>query len=203
MLNFPEFVREVVHQPLANIEGRACPDQYVGIVRNVQDGFHRQNVRCRPPDRRYVILILESPHKAEYARELGPAQGNTGTLIRRHVANLECFQHCQDFGLILMNAIQYQCSLGCSPSSFRDVVFRNVWRNGGSECFVERLRSYLRDNDVVANCCTKGSVPELRTLVQSTLAENFRHLAVKRRTHPSSWWSGINRNAEWAFNVQD
>jgi hypothetical protein len=108
------------------------------------------------------------------------------------------------YGLILMNAIPYQCSLGYPTSRFRDAIFRKAWEGEGAALFVRRLTAYMRIDDVVANCCTRGcpsEEPELRALVQLRLKEAFPELEPMRRTHPSSWYSERNRNAVWKYKA--
>lgn len=206
-MDFPVVVRELLDEAAVNIEYRACPDQYVGILGGVQgnDFSERRNASCRPPNRPCAILILESPHTDEFVGEPAPAKGNTGQLIRTHIKTMQCFEPYLNYGLILMNAVPYQCSLGYPTSRFRDAVFRTVWEREGAELFVRRLTSYLRTGDVVANCCTRGcpsnEEPELRALVQLRLKEAFPALDPIRRTHPSSWYSKRNRDAEWKWTA--
>jgi len=141
-------------------------------------------------------MILESPHKDEFfGGGAAPANGNTGSNIKAWVADESLGFNTKDFGLILMNAIQYQCSLGCPTSYYRDDVFRDVWSNGGSNDFLERLDSVYHRGDVVVNCCTKGNgQPSLRRLVQTAItAPQSDFGVVEQRNHPSSWWSQQNR----------
>ncbi len=206
-MDFPGIVKGLFNEASAKIEHRACPDQYVGILGGVRgkDFRERRSASCRPPNRPCVILILESPHTDEFVGEPAPAKGKTGKLIRDHIETMQCFQRYLDYGLILMNAVPYQCSIGYPTSWFRDAIFRKAWGSEGSELFVRRLTAYMLVGDVVANCCTRGSPsneePELRALVQLRLKEAFPELEPMRRTHPSSWYSERNRNAEWKYKA--
>jgi hypothetical protein len=141
----------------------------------------------------------------EFSGEPGPAKGTTGALIRTHIRSINGLQDCLDFGLILMNAIPFQCSLGYSTSCFRDCVFRKVWNSGAKEIFVRRLNLYFREGDKVVNCCTKGCPSngelELRALVQGAIQEAYPNVEPMRRTHPSSWWSQRNRQAQWKYKT--
>jgi hypothetical protein len=210
MMNFNEVVRDFLKTAFLTIEDRICPDQYVGIISTLHksnDDFpERYNPDLRPNENPALILILESPHIDEFNGEPGPAKGTTGRLIRSHIGEMKCFREYSDYGLILMNAIQFQCSLGYPTDCFRDSLFRKVWRDGGKDQFIERLGMYLRSGDIIANCCTKGNGPknetELRVLVQSAIKEWSHNLEPMRRTHPSSWYSTINRAAEWKFPVK-
>ena len=102
-----------------------------------------------------MILILESPHKDEFKGEPGPARGATGHAISSQLMNVIGLRQFSDYGLILMNAIQYQCSLGKPTAKHRDTVFRRVWGSGGAEDFKDRLKTTYRPGDVIVNCCTK------------------------------------------------
>jgi hypothetical protein len=210
MLIFNEVVRNFLTTAFSSIEDRACPDQYVGIIRTLREANgdfpERRDAILRPDDTPILILILESPHIDEFIDEPGPAKGTTGRLIRSHISEMECFREYSDYGLILMNAIQYQCSLGYPTECFRDCMFRKVWRDEGKDLFIERIGRYLRSGDKIANCCTRGNGPksetELRVLVQSAIKEWRHDLEPMRRTHPSSWYSSTNRASEWTCRVK-
>ena len=177
-----------------------CEDQYVGntldIVKckKIPDNF-RQAVEERGAEK-CLILILESPHVDEFrdANNPGPAKGVTGRNIARYFDRVEGLKlySSKGYGLILMNAIQYQCSLGEPTDCFRDDIFHSVWNNGGESDFLERLQSAFRRGDIIANCCTKGDKkPYLRDLVQKAITEidNNDFGQVLRRNHPSCWFA--------------
>jgi hypothetical protein len=214
-INFPDLVKKV--KPDVSVpEKRICPDQYVGIVkdlnneqnRTAKDFLGRKLADSRPTGEPCLILILESPHINEFEDGLGPAKGPTGARIRSHILDEALgFRGYSDYGLILVNAIQYQCSLGDSTRKHRDRIFRCVWENGGKECFIERIKKYFHDGDVIAICCTKGKdrcdvSNELRVLVHKAIKEEevlVKVGKVLRKTHPASWWSSRNRGAELIY----
>lgn len=115
-----------------------------------------------------LLMVLESPHANEFTpdlKPLGPAQGKTG----QNIGNCMRLQHHRldhlervatgRYRLVLMNAIRYQCSLGVAPTSiYRDIVFRNLWEDGGRADFDARLKTYTKDieNHLTLICCTKG-----------------------------------------------
>ena len=112
----------------------------------------------------FIILILESPHKNEFKGKIGPAKGNTGINIREHIwenfrSRLVKFQN---YHLILMNAIPFQCSFGVKTDSFRDAVFATAWENDeiGKSFFGNRLGALLGalggKTVVIVNACTAG-----------------------------------------------
>lgn len=153
-----------------------------------------------------LIMVLESPHKDEFkeGKAIAPAQGATGRNIgkcmerqHRHLPNLASVASGR-YRLVLMNAVQYQCSLGASPTSlFRDHVFRQVWERFGKQDFVGRLTKYLAgvENHLVMVCCSKGE-----TVLPVGKAATLRDMVVEathglvgegrlfRRPHPSSGW---------------
>lgn len=220
---FPELVDELVKEALLprvlpKIEPRACPDQYVGIVgdlnneqnRAAKDFLDRKPAEDRPNEKKCFILILESPHIDEFKGDPCPAKGRTGTQIRSYIHEVVAdFDDYPKYGLILVNAIQYQCSLGLKPKFHRDVIFRYVWeKGGGRKDFIKRLENhrYLQQNDVIANCCTKGNDtdkehPALRVLVQDAieevLKEKFPQVKLLRRNHPVNWSIKARRSYKW------
>lgn len=107
-----------------------------------------------------------------------------------------------DFDLILVNAVQYQCSLGTQPldKTIRDKVFDDFLSLGAaSEDFKERLsKAYRSDhNDVILNCCTGGKRKNaLRQKVTRTIKEWNKNLELFRGCHPSSWRYTSNRKVE-------
>jgi hypothetical protein len=184
-------------------ELRICPDQYVGTISEFghncsASDFLRQPTACRPKELECLLLILESPHVQEFEGKLGPAKGNTGNLIRKWIADVVGCEY-RSHGLILINAIQHQCSLGLPTRCFRDEVFEIVWSRYGAKNFLERVEKIYQEGDVVMNCCTRGKQKtELRQLVQDVIlgtAISPEHRL--RRTHPSSWFSEKKRQHIW------
>lgn len=183
------------------IEARLCPDQYVGVISQLSpddvDFPERVPVETRPSGLKCVIMILESPHIDEFLNNLRPVKGQTGILIREHILQVKGLSNYKEQGLVLMNAIQFQCSLGYQTDCYRDDVFISSWQNGAKDNFISRLNEIFRAGDVILNCCTKGNVKnkELRRLVQQAIPSDKGE--VLRRTHPSSWYSKQNRNSQW------
>ena len=185
----------------SEVETRACPDQYVGQVgANGYRGCPGTNdFECRRPpepgrDRDPIILVLESPHKREYPprQTPRPANGTTGTHIRRHLQIALCKLDLSALRpLILVNAIQHQCSAGVIPRAHRDELFQRMWQKRCvKDDFSRRLREYIgsSENFQVVNACTQGKCsPELWRLVEekiSTTLGRCSHLSIP---HPGSW----------------
>lgn len=206
MVDFVGITRHCLNGRTAPIERRRCPDQFVGIINEIErEGrfTRRDPASARPPDLACVLLILESPHKAEFLGAPEPAKGGTGAKITGYVDEVEFLRSARGSGLVLINAVQFQCSLGRPTSEFRDEVFNDVWRHGGDEDFKRRIRTLHRDGDVIVNCCTRGSLKYanrsfLRELVEEALVEAAGPEATRlRRFHPSGWHFPQNRKGGW------
>jgi hypothetical protein len=139
---------------------------------------------------------MESPHTDEFIEEWGPAKGKTGVQIRKHIATIVAGLGGRLSELILVNAIQHQCSLGVPTRRYRDKVFRSLWKNGGSEDFERRLKQLYRPGDMLFNCCT-GSDPRkgLRQLVTAAVRNSLGAVPLHSGPHPFGWFSERNRGA--------
>lgn len=198
---FQEIVTSVIS---SRIEVRPCPDQYVGLVRNLthSDDFRqRLTVNRRRTGGAAIILVTESPHVREYLGDPGPARGKTGQNIRSHLRSVLSTYKLNSYDLILINAIQYQCSLGLPTRIFRDQVFRQVWSSFGRADFVNRLTKIYRYGDLLVNACTKGNTkdkaPELRRLVEDAIRSVRLTGSDEKVYHPSSWHFAQRRAGRW------
>lgn len=188
-------------------ETRTCQDQYVGPLSTVmnQHDFPFRKVVDERPHTPCIILVMESPHKDEFTDEVGPAKGKTGHYIRQYLADvLDCTSH-HNSGLILLNAIQNQCSLGIATDQYRDQVFRVAWTNGGENDFKQRLKATYTNGDVLLNCCTKGNDfrdhTPLRDLVERAIRTALPNVVSVRRLHPTNWWKVDRRKQEWSLTT--
>lgn len=233
-----DFKKEVLNLSLNLNTSSRCADQWVGDVELKSTGFQylsasdnkfsrRKNLDDMPttmPINR-LIIVLESPHVDEFEfcdnfqahSAIGPANGKTGVNIRNFLQNATQefsalnFAELNDrFALILMNSIQYQCSLGNqlnnTPSRRnRDMVFRACWVRAKQD-FCERLSRYLTERTLVINACVKGQNKGgyggrwLRDLVEDAiLCCNVPDDRYVRRCHPSSlpnWKTGKTWNPQ-------
>ncbi len=193
-----------------------CPDQYVGIVKHSEnwqkfykrvDIFENQTVKIQSKitGENFFLLILESPHTDEFAKNgkpIGPANGKTGENIRKYITKIFGSGY-NEYHLILMNAVPFQCSLGVNTKYFREDVFKKIWSENGKQFFIDRLTGLLNTlsdkNIVIANCCTKGynatndskNRPFLWHLVQDSIetltSDKGMEIQYFRTSHPSSW----------------
>lgn len=204
MSRFSAVVRKVIKTPPETLEERPCPDQMVGTLRQLQsDGkIAARSPASIRPSQSAVLMVLESPHTHEFKDPFGPAKGNTGRLIARHALSVLGPQGSDNAPLILINAIQYQCSLGEKPRQHRDEVFLAAWHEFGRSDFCARLKTIYRDNDIVVCACTKGDLgaanKSLRQLVYEAIVDVLpKEAQVLRKTHPSSWYLQSSRDYEW------
>lgn len=173
---------------------QACPDQLVGTLADIGTPWLRRSAKAEPFSKRRVVLVMESPHKAEFENgtPVGPANGPTGVNIGALLNEvLKCVPSMSDDSqVVLMNAVQYQCSLGEATKAHRDLVFREAWRRGGEADFKERLCETYRQGDLVINACTRGNRKEyLRDLVKSAIEQVVG--SHWRSAHPFAWtWPG-------------
>lgn len=203
IVKFDQIVGSTVALQGRPFENRACPDQFVGTLAEV---CSRPTFPYRLPIERRttnpcLILVLESPHIDEFIDAPGPAKGFTGEMIRKHLS--EAFDPTGrfEYGLILLNAIQFQCSLGSNTAVYRDRIFRATWIQGGKENFQSRLQASYRQGDQVMNCCTKGNDfeinPPLRSLVENAIRQVNPTIQTIKRIHPAAWRDPAWRGKAW------
>jgi len=203
IVKFDQIVGSTVALQGRPFENRTCPDQFVGTLAEV---CSRPTFPYRLPiDRRTanpcLILVLESPHIDEFIDTPGPAKGFTGEMIRKHLSEAYDLTGWLEYGLILLNAIQFQCSLGSNTAVYRDRIFRATWIQGGRENFQSRLQASYRLGDQIMNCCTKGNDfeinPPLRSLVENAIRQVNPTIQTIKRMHPAAWRDPAWRGKAW------
>lgn len=204
-LNFEQIVEKTMPWDGNPLEKRSCPDQYLGTLNEIieRTSFPLRVAATERLTQPCVVMVLESPHVDEFIGTPGPAKGFTGDMIRNHLPKALRGLNLDGFGLVLINAIQHQCSLGTDTSLYRDLIFRAVWAGGGQENFCSRLQSIVRPGDLLMNCCTKGNdfetnVP-LRSLVEASIRNALPSITSIRRMHPASWRNESLRGVEWRY----
>ena len=164
-----------------------CPDKYVGRVKEVKNKKRfSANIDAdehkTPKSVSRVILLLESPHIKEFISEGSPkpACGYTGSRIRNCWSSV--FGDAYDgHELVIMNAIQYQCSLGFSPlqKELRDQVFLSMFKGDVVKDLIDRIQSYKRSGDVLFSALTVGVKESVVKVVSKYIDAEV--------THPASW----------------
>ena len=160
-----------------SIPSTPCGDQFVFILGKDKVEFKDwKRKEVRESENKKLIIILESPHKDEYKNEAEPepAKGKTGENIANFLNIVLKTLPSDEYDVILMNAIQYQCSMGVPTNFFRTLSFVALWFDGGKEDFEARLRKLkLTKYDVVINACTVGGGSYTKTLYGSNLNQGF------------------------------
>ena len=176
-------------------ERRCCPDKWFFVENMLEstDELPYQNIDHVNDDKACkIVFVLESPHIDEFKRAKGPAPANgpTGRFLRAFWRRIFEDRFC-GYKIVLVNAIQYQCSLGTSPINhkIRDSVFQSLFANEDFyEGCKERLRKIVETGDVVLNACTKGKA---RTNRKENNKEMVRSLLkgynMVEVPHPGSW----------------
>lgn len=157
-----------------------CKDNFIGTLsigkgdknfslKNAHLNFAKDDRKNKgydiPPksENKRLIIILESPHTDEFEDEfIAPALGRTGNSLDKYFLEIlhKYFSHNLppkegNYEVILMNAVQYQCSAGLPTKLYRDFFWLKFWFKGKKKSdFVSRLKKYKPD--IVINLCTKG-----------------------------------------------
>lgn len=192
----------------------ACLSQWLNCSlstsKNERDELNKQLLQKK--EMPIFLIVLESPHKEEYESNTDdikipmPAMGETGKklhlflpkYINRIKATIESETISKGIGyvdikneiyrVLLVNAIQYQCSLGEDTVKYRTSVFCEMWRK---EEVKDNFKSRIDwDNvKVVLNCCTNGNKSSsIRKLIQDEIDLHAKADCVKLHSyHPSSW----------------
>jgi hypothetical protein len=208
------------HKP-GHDELRRCEDQFVGMINVTQTstGCPPQNQECtdfalRTPISQYarpvsplIILCIESPHLKEYQLSppgpaAGDGSGDAGKALRLYF-DVACPVHTLlppgEYPLVLMNAIQYQCSLG-DIKRYRSKVWVECWNTFAVRAFMKRLCGLYRPGDIVINACTAGGVtPKLREYVKCAV-QALRIPVSLERIHPATWAREFNSARKGARN---
>ena len=212
-------------QVAADLAKKPCDDKSVGVITRVNElynfaeqmDFVYQQTYPRGCDRR-LILVLESPHVNEYRIDIpgatpAPAKGRTGLNIRKQLGSLLQFVQpslCKPLEVLLVNAVPYQCSRGQPLTCYRnkanrDRIFRYFFGTqseaAGKE-FRSRMSGYVKDGDIVINCCTAGVTKEpLRDLVTISLVKMQEEIGFSLlcAVHPAArfnqWEKGFRKDA--------
>lgn len=192
-----------------------CHDEFVAIIDLSINDFRINNIVTNKIDGNFlprsnyirnaiknyslpvIIFVLESPHIDEYDisnKVIGPAMGVTGRNIKDNIIKKlgKLTLKNQQYRLILVEAVSYQCSMGEKiDTERRDMVFKEVWDQGGREDFINRIKKY--NPEIIINGCTGGknkidSKNTLNSIVQDALDENFEDIDKYYCSHPCSYW---------------
>ncbi len=186
--DFIEVIEEIkkVLLPAVEIdpETSKCPDITAGFVINGEliswfSGEERLRTNENDPEKlkisepfngKTIAVILESPHTAEFTDDLiNPAIGKTGDNLCHGFKETLPYLRLKnemDYRIILMNTIQYQCSLGLNTKQLRDRVWIKLWFDYEKRYdFINRLKTY--NPDIIVNLCTKGNHTRESSVINS------------------------------------
>lgn len=177
---YKKITKEVISLCLNKMNKHIVKDQCYGSI--VYNGFNFQKIKRKRSsktkrERSVIIIVLESPHVKEFNK-------NTRYPLVNDKLFLKYFDDClngyirktnthlfkkERYDVILMNSIQYQCSLGFTTKKYRDIVFLTLWEFLHFE-FECRLKSLINSNKVAAviNFVTKGDHSKLSSSKLST-----------------------------------
>ena len=162
--------RAIVERALDSSYPNKCPDKIYGKYNKVSSQLEPGERDIEQNEQECaIILVLESPHTYEFDSDkhgISPAKGPTGSNIEMYLKGiLDNYQPIlklkkQAYDLVLINAIQLQCSLGCDPLLYRDAMFLYHWeKEKYRKDFRDRLKTIVKNyckGGIVINCCTKG-----------------------------------------------
>lgn len=165
-----------------------CEDNFVGTIKienNVletdfffcseqrEEKYKENNNTLNPiihnDHEKNIIIVLESPHVEEYADKsfINPALGITGCCLQKYFTRILArtidsrilsLDKNTIYNVILMNAVQYQCSQGKDTKCFRDKFWCMLWFSNENDKnyldFMNRLKLY--NPSIIINACTIG-----------------------------------------------
>lgn len=190
-----------------------CPDQFIGnfvngklIISSHRIDIDYQTNSNNQSFKNSIVIVLESPHKNEFdpitLDPLGPAMGKIGEYFSKYFefAFVKSTYYHQfssgNYPIIIINAIQFQCSGGLSLSGKgnyqnkrnRDMVFITLLSNPHYNDLLLRIKAIKPK--LVINLCTKGLM-DLDQLVNAEIAK-INNQTPTNGTHPSRWFDQNN-----------
>ena len=217
---------------LKNFSTNCCPD-IIAAGRNGEFWFSKEkryenkdSLDITDENIPTIVIILESPHKDEFNNQNfpngNPALGKTGKMLQEHfkaILRKNISELPNNYRVILMNSIQFQCSLGEVPKKYRDYMWLSLWfgtNNLFKNDFICRLNSY--NPSYIFNFCTIGnhikkeyielclqkcspeickkSMDDIQNMKKITIRSIVnssipQNIILFEGSHPSSWWNRI------------
>lgn len=206
-----------------------CGDQSVGVVGYVcQKGlkdFPKDSIDWisgtpyKPKSlNRRLVLVLESPHIEEFGidtngmlRAKGPAKGNTGVAIRSYLTRI--MDDVGDCELLLLNAIQFRCSLGRDMNRktstgqknrrLKNLIFNELIRKDEfANNLEDRIRLVYRQDsdDIVINA---ASMNTSASCCVSRIIAKVTGCCACGVGHPTGWSRSLANAKRFAKNSID
>lgn len=200
-----------------NYSNKKCPDELMGVFDFNSKSWVKANQNKRSQNvtkpqtlinplkiqanSNSILIVLESPHIDEYDIKthypIAPLNGSRTKFSNNFYKyiNTKLPLLSGQFNVYLINAIQYQCSLGISNVTklVKEINFANEWGKKGKRDFIERMNKIIkkikRNDFFIINCCTKGQTIKTKEFVESAIKEvnGFDKQRYARLTHPSIW----------------
>ena len=180
---------------------RKCQDNYIGKLSIAGEKWFIQKearyenkgliLRKRTTKNEKIVIILESPHRDEFMLNFtAPALGKTGEKIHTHLHRLLYnynLLNCKETEIYIVNAIQFQCSLGFETSKYRDKIFKELWRQKGVKTSLMRRIKRISPS-IIINAIT--SIKTGKTTIKKDLTKYLKSLSVpvwEASSHPVKW----------------
>lgn len=192
-----------------------CQDDFIGTIKKTRNDKSHENLHftkekrisfkkikdikpCDMKDSKNIVIVLESPHKEEFMDAtviIAPALGRTGYNLQKNFEKIFTegleINPDEEYSVILMNAIQYQCSNAESLKEYRDRtdrIWEYFWSKEGEDSFLRRIKSYKAL--IIINACTgdfkrSGSI---KHILQDCISKNCIDSILYSSPHPSSAW---------------
>lgn len=204
ILAFPNAIKGIKYA-----DTQICEDYYWGVLTH---GIVKQNPRIEgipfPQTQllynNIIVVIAESPHISEYVFANGRCVGYKSPLHRcdnrinnyfsKNVNNW--FNTNLDYDIVIVNAIQYQCSFGLklwgntNNQNQRDKVFGWTWNNElALNDLLYRINKIIKNKKevILLNSCTAKLKKYCNSaFLLSTNIINQNHFVFDEK-HPSRW----------------
>ena len=176
-----------------------CPDNYIGDIEG--EKFISPNDRYKASKEEKtsqlgksaeenIIILLESPHIDEFKKNLtAPALGETGNRLNSYLEDLlkNYLVAKSKAKLFLVNAIQYQCSLGFSTDCVRNFVFNQLFNE---DTFKKDLKERIdkQNPKIIVIATTSFCRKKIKDWVLNEYKDNKVSI-YEADSHPSVWTS--------------
>ena len=161
-------------------------ENYINPIERYKNKKLVENLAIDKTNSKRIVILLESPHKDEFTKKFNaPALGKTGEKLDYYLSCLlKKFKYVNKGDKVfLVNAIQYQCSLGYPTSCVKKRVFNYLFeKDEVKKDLIERIKRI--DPDII--CISTTSF--CREKVQKLIVESFTDkVIISSDSHPSMW----------------
>lgn len=202
---------------LLNYSSKICPNMIKWTISYEKTGFQkpvpisdeRVNSVNLKKYKKFIVVILESPHILEYFDNCGNIRKTPSPLSGKSKDNFEnFFSDCLNsnknigadpgdiFAVIILNPVRYQASLGISPINnlVKEINWINLWSKEKNN-FLKTLKTIYKDNNkniILLNFATKGKYICIKQIISEFLTDNKYCFYSER--HPASWKNSTKFN---------